>query len=115
MRVIPTNSVRLPLSGTVNKLDITVNSFSLFPTSIEVLWKLSGETAIKEGALAIPKDIVSSWGTDDTIIKDYVLEQLGLLEDLTPEPVVIIPSETTVVTEEPVVEEQPTTNEEPIV
>lgn len=101
MKIQATQAVQLPLSGVVNNLQIMVNSFSLFPTSIEVIWQVSGETITKEGKMTLPEEIVSAWGTDDTIVKDYVLQQLGLVEDTTPDPVEEIPQPTTPTEETP--------------
>lgn len=101
MKIQATQSVQLPLSGVVNNLQIMVNSFSLFPTSIEVIWQVSGETITKEGKMTLPQEIVSTWGTDDTIVKDYVLQQLGLVEDTTPDPVEEIPQPPTPTEETP--------------
>ena len=81
MKIQETQSVQIPLSGIVNNLQITVKSFPLFPSSIEVVWQVSGDTVLKEGTLALPRELISAWGTDDTIIQDYVLEQLGLVEE----------------------------------
>lgn len=103
MKIQQTQFVQLPLLGIVDNLEITVNSFSLFPTTIEVLWKISGPTVTKEGSIKLPNGIVTSWGTDDTIIKDYVLQQLGLIEDLTPEPSIT----ETPVTQDPTIGETP--------
>jgi hypothetical protein len=97
MKIQATQSVQLPLLGTVNNLEIRVNSFPLFPSSIEIIWQVSGETLIKEGTMTLPEEVVSVWGTDDTIVKEYVLQQLGLVEDTTPDPI-----------EEPIVETPPT-------
>ena len=97
MKIQATQSVQLPLPGVVNNLQVTVSAFSLFSTSIEVIWQVSGETVIKEGTISLPKELISSWGTDDTIVKDYVLQQLGLVEDTTTDSIV-----------EPVVETPPT-------
>lgn len=96
MKIQETQSVQLPLLGVVDTLEIRVNSFPLFPSSIEVFWKVSGETASKEGTITLPQDIVDAWGTDDTVVKDYVLQQLGLVEkvaveDTIPEPVIETP------------------------
>ena len=110
MKIQKTQSVQLPLSGTVNNLQITVKSFTLFPSSIEVIWQVSGETASKEGTLVLPRELISAWGTDDTIIQDYVLAQLGLVEEVIVEETV---EEETVVEEEPITEE--ITEEEPVV
>ena len=101
MKIQATQSVQLPLSGVVNNLQIMVNSFSLFPTSIEVIWQVSGETITKEGKMTLPQEIVSVWGTDDTIVKEYVLQQLGLVEDTTPDPVEEIPQPPTPTEETP--------------
>ena len=116
MKIQETQSVQLPLSGTVNNLQITVKSFTLFPSSIEVIWQVSGETASKEGTLVLPRELISAWGTDDTIIQDYVLAQLGLVEEVIVEETV---EEETVVEEEPIAEEtlptEETTEEEPAI
>ena len=101
MKIQATQAVQLPLSGVVNNLQIMVNSFSLFPTSIEVIWQVSGETITKEGKMTLPTEIVSAWGTDDTIVKDYVLQQLGLVEDTTPDPIVETPQPPTPTEETP--------------
>jgi hypothetical protein len=101
MKIQQTQFVQLPLLGTADTLEIRVNSFPLFPSSIEVFWKVSGDTISKEGTIVLPPEIIVNWGTDDTIVKDYILQQLGLVEDTTPDPVVI-PS-----TPDPVVETPP--------
>lgn len=107
MKIQATQSVQLPLLGTVDNLEIRVNSFLLFPDSIEVIWQVSGETTSKEGTMTLPVELVSTWGTDDTVVKDYVLEQLGLVEDTTPD-VLSTPSiPPTPVEETPPTEETP--------
>lgn len=97
MKIQATESVQLPLLGIVDNLEIRVNSFPLFPASIEVFWKVSGETASKEGTIVLPTSIVSNWGTDDAIVKDYVLQQLGLTEDTTPDVLPTPPKEDPIV------------------
>jgi len=86
MKIQETQSVQLPLSGIVNNLQITVKPFPLFPSSIEVIWQVSGDTVLKEGVMALPRELINAWGTDDTIIQDYVLAQLGLVEEVEPTP-----------------------------
>lgn len=108
MKIQETQSVQLPLLGTVNNLEIRVNSFSLFPSSIEVFWKVSGETVSKEGTLTLPRELISAWGTDDTIIQDYVLDQLGLVEEVIVEPTPYIPPTKDITSTEETVEETPT-------
>jgi len=88
MKIQATQSVQLPLSGIVNNLEIRVNSFPLFPSSIEIFWKVSGEIVSKEGIIVLPQEVVDAWGTDDTVVKVYILDQLGLVEDTTPDPIV---------------------------
>jgi hypothetical protein len=78
MNIQPTSYVQLPLEKEVNELDITINSFSLFPSQITVSWKLYGESISKEGNMILPEHIVDNWGTDDTVVKNYVLQQLNL-------------------------------------
>jgi hypothetical protein len=97
MQINETTFIQLPLDGTVNQLEITVQAFQLFPTNITVCWKVAGSTVSKEGILSLPPEIISQWGTDDTIVKNYVLAQLNLTEVL-PEPAVS--GETTTTTTE---------------
>lgn len=80
MNIQPTTSVSFPLGGEVNQLDIVVNPFGLFPSEISVTWKVFGDTVSKDGIIILPQSIIDVWGTDDTVVKDYVLEQLGLTE-----------------------------------
>ena len=80
MQITPTDFVQLPLDGTATELEIIVQPFPLFPTSISVFWKVSGTDVSKEGSIVLPQSIIDQWGTDDTIVKDYVLQQLNLTE-----------------------------------
>ena len=68
-------------------IEITVNSFPLFPGNITVNWRVSGNNIIKEGTLPLPQEIISTWGTDDSVVKNYVLQMLGLTEDVYVPPV----------------------------
>lgn len=80
MNIQPTNSVSFPLDGEVNQLEIITNAFTLFPSEVSVTWKVFGDTISKTGVIILPQNIVDVWGTDDTVVKDYVLFQLGLTE-----------------------------------
>lgn len=80
MNIQPTTSVSFPLGGEVNQLDIVVNPFGLFPSDVSVTWKVFGDTTSKTGVIILPQSIIDVWGTDDTVVKDYVLNQLGLTE-----------------------------------
>ena len=78
MQIVPTNFVQLPLDGTADTLEIIVQPFPLFPTSINVFWKVSGLDTSKEGVIALPEELIAEWGVDDTIVEMYVLQQLDL-------------------------------------
>jgi hypothetical protein len=78
MQIVPTNFVQLPLDGTADTLEIIVQPFPLYPTSINVFWKVSGVDTSKEGVISLPSELIAEWGTDDTIVEMYVLQQLDL-------------------------------------
>jgi hypothetical protein len=78
MNVNPTSYVQLPLGGEINTLSIIVQPFNLFPTTVLVTWIVTGQNTIKEGVLELPQSIVDQWGTDDTIVQNYVLQELNL-------------------------------------
>jgi hypothetical protein len=80
MQIVPTNFVQLPLDGTADTIEIIVQPFPLYPTSVNVFWKVSGINTSKEGIIVIPQSIVDSWGTDDSVVKNYVLQELNLTE-----------------------------------
>jgi hypothetical protein len=86
-------SVNVPGKGTGEYLDLTVLSFSLFPSSVSLYWAIKAESTstnsegeevvsvgatLTEGNLSVPEAIVSAWGTDDSIISDWAIEELGL-------------------------------------
>jgi len=97
----PTNVITYPLNWEAKSIEITVNAFPLFPQTVEVFWKLIGDSNSFSGSTTIPNSVVSEWGTDDSVIQTYVLNQLGLSEALTP-----------IVSEEPVLIDETTSNEE---
>jgi len=103
----PTNVITYPLNWEAKSIEITVNAFPLFPQTVEVFWKLIGDSNSFSGSTKIPNSVVSEWGTDDAIIQAYVLNQLGLTEALVP----IVPEIPVVINETPLEE----TTEEPIV
>lgn len=78
MQIVPTNFVQLPLDGTADTLEIIVQPFPLFPTSVSVFWKVSGLDTSKEGVITLPAELIAEWGIDDTIVEMYVLQQLDL-------------------------------------
>jgi hypothetical protein len=86
-------SVNVPGKGTGEYLDLTVLSFSLFPSSVSLYWAIKAESTstnsegeeivsvgatLTEGNLSVPEAIVSTWGTDDSVIADWAIEELGL-------------------------------------
>jgi len=74
----PTNKFQYPLDSDINTLQVFVSSFPLFPDTVEVKWVLTGDSVIREGFITIPHEVVLEWGTDDSVIEDYVLLQLNL-------------------------------------
>jgi len=99
----PTNVITYPLNWEAKSIEITVNAFPLFPQTVEVFWKLIGDSNSFSGSTLIPNSIVSEWGTDDAVIQAYVLAQLGLSEALA-----IVTAEEPIAAEEPITEEEPT-------
>jgi len=104
----PTTVITYPLNWEAKSIEITVNAFPLFPQTVEVFWKLIGDSNSFSGSTTIPNSVVSQWGTDDAVIQAYVLNELGLTEGLAP---VVV--EAPIVVDETPLEE--TTPEEPIV
>ena len=100
----PTNVITYPLNWEAKSIDITVNAFPLFPDTVEVFWKIIGDSSSFSGSTVIPNKVVSEWGTDDSVIQAYILQQLGLFEA----PVVV---EEPIVIEETTAEEQTTSDE----
>ena len=94
MQITPTSFLQLPLEKEVNQLDIVINPFRLFPSEITVNWVVTGDDYSKTGTMTLPQSIIDAWGTDDTVVETYVLEQLNLSKDTT---------STTTTTETPIV------------
>jgi hypothetical protein len=63
---------------------------------------VSGLDTSKEGVITLPPEIIAEWGTDDTVVQNYVIFQLGVVAVTTP---------TTIIEETPTttIEENPTT------
>ena len=74
----PTNVITYPLNWDAKSIEITINAFPLFPDTVEVFWKLIGDSDSFSGSTIIPNSVVSQWGVDDSVIQDYVLEKLNL-------------------------------------
>ena len=72
----PTHEFTYPLTWDITTLEVTVKAFSLFPDTVEVVWKLSGLGGSQEGTMTIPHEVVEVWGTDDSVLEDYVIGKL---------------------------------------
>jgi hypothetical protein len=65
--------------GEANKMDITVIPFLLGSETTSLSVNIKNDEKIFESKkLDIPQDIYESWGTDDSIIIEWVCEELGL-------------------------------------
>lgn len=73
--IIPLN---IPTVGVVDKLQILVIGFNLFPTSITVYYKLLSESKSIDGNLDLPSEVIAMWGTDDSVVLNYVVGELGV-------------------------------------
>lgn len=80
MNIVPTSIMDLPLNGEINELTITVNPFQLFSTDISVTWEVKGANISQQGVIPLPQSIIDQWDNDDTMVKNYVLQQLDLTE-----------------------------------
>jgi len=74
----PTQTFTYPLTWDIDALEITVKSFLLFPDTVDVIWRLSGNDNNQEGNMTIPHEVVLEWGTDDSVLENYVISQLNL-------------------------------------
>jgi hypothetical protein len=67
-----------PLGWEITSIEVSVNSFPLFPDTVEALWTLTGVDKTFSGSMIIPHEVVLNWGTDDSVLEDYVIAQLNL-------------------------------------
>lgn len=68
------------VSCQVEKVDIQFVDFQLNATegTVQVNRYTKNSRFVDSMAVTIPQDIYAKWGTDDTIIVDYVLQQLKM-------------------------------------
>ncbi len=99
--MININDVIVPTKGTAKYLLIKTNSFELSPSNgIKLTWSIhkedivldpsedaeEGDTisvagkALLSGTLDYPQSEYNSWGTDDTVVTDWVMTELGFTE-----------------------------------
>lgn len=105
--MIKIKAIEIPTKGEAVGIEITVLPFNVpTETSIGTYYSLFDELDNKllDGNVTVPYEVVSEWGTDDSVIINYVLTTLGLEE--APEEVLV---------EEPSVVEETEQVEEPIV
>jgi hypothetical protein len=77
-------SLGFPQPQEVTDIDVTVR-FDLGAKTSQSYWVLSNEKgeAVQTGNLDIPEEVHAKWGIDDTLVLDYILEQLGLEKQAT--------------------------------
>lgn len=79
MQIEPTSTINNALNGIVDNLYIEVKSFPLFPEQIDVVYRVAGDNNVSyEGIITLPESVVSQWGTDDSVVRDYVCTLLGV-------------------------------------
>lgn len=69
-----------PLSQSITQVQIRVIDFNLMATSCvcEVAY-MSESVCVRVEKVDIPEEIYTQWGTDDSVIVNYVLQQLNLI------------------------------------
>jgi hypothetical protein len=81
--MIHINSVVIPTKGTAKYLDVKVLSFDISPTDgIILYWSVHDENGLMllEGNINFPQEQYDSWGTDDSVVSDWVMTELGFTE-----------------------------------
>lgn len=81
--MIQINSVVIPTKGTAKYLDVKVLSFDISPTDgIILYWSVHDENGLMllEGNMNFPQEQYDSWGTDDSVVSDWVMTELGFTE-----------------------------------
>lgn len=72
--------IEIPTKGTAITLEVRVLTFSLNSDSATAYYALRSENSniLLEGNLEISSEVFLNWGTDDSIIEDFVLQALNL-------------------------------------
>ena len=67
------------VNQTANILSTYITSYGLNSTNCEAYWWLTNESGavIYEGKWDVPQEVLSTWGTDDTVIIDALAEAKG--------------------------------------
>ena len=74
-------------STVATSVTITIPSFELHATETDVYATLQDSSGryVDRKVVHIPPEIYAGWGTDDTYIEEYVLAELGLVKQDTPQ------------------------------
>ena len=99
--MININDVVIPTKGTAKYLNVKVSSFDLSPSNgIKLTWSIHKEDIVLDpsedaeegatisvagktllsGTLDYPQTEYDSWGTDDSVVSDWVMNKLGFTE-----------------------------------
>lgn len=93
--MIKIQDVIVPTKGTGKYLNVTVLNFPITPTNgVALYWQLFAETTVLnpetqeeelkpgamllEGNLQFPQEEYDAWGTDDSVVTDWVMTELSL-------------------------------------
>jgi len=83
--MIPIKDLSIPGYGIANGIIVEVSKYVLGKSDVTVIWRLVKNNipvvilgkGPYTGTMLIPPTVVELWGTNDNIIIDYVLTQLG--------------------------------------
>ena len=99
--MININDVVIPTKGTAKYLNVKASSFDLSPSNgIKLTWSIHKEEIVLDpsedaqegdtisiagksllsGTLDFPQSEYDSWGTDDSVVTDWVMTELGFTE-----------------------------------
>lgn len=79
--------VEFPIVGTATKLDVLVLGFKTDATSVSTYYSLVTADGKKclEGNYQLTEEEYAAWGTDNSVVDQYVADHLGVTIDTTPE------------------------------
>lgn len=65
---------------TVLSIQISLVDYQLFAKKLTSVVRMFNDSnnIINTAYVDIPEDVIESWGVDDTIIEDYILQELGM-------------------------------------
>lgn len=66
--------------GNADQIEITIGSFSLGEIPRVIVSFKNSEKTLETKVLEMPEETYQNWGTDDQVVVDFVLEELGLTE-----------------------------------